>query len=293
MPQTTVRMGGYQAEASILTRALRRLAASLASVPGADWQVEVIRDVTERGARAADLLAMVERGEVEICYFAASYLAGRVAALGTFDAPFPATDRARLYADLDGERGKRLAADLERLTGYKLLGFWDNGLRHISNRLRPIRHPDDCRGLSIRTLDNVMYQRVLAAVGFTPVVIDVKDLVHAVETRQVDAQENPLTNTVNFGLYKTHKHLSLTSHFHGVALLLANRTWFEALAPALQAGLRSAAADATAAQRQSAVEEDALCLERLKAEGVAIVPAEEIDLAAFRAAVAGATHRQD
>jgi TRAP-type C4-dicarboxylate transport system substrate-binding protein len=70
-----------------------------------------------------------------------------------------------------------------------------------------------------------------------------------------------------------------------VALLLANRAWFEALAPVLQAGLRSAAADATAAQRQAAVEEDALCLERLKADGVAIVPAEEIDLAAFRAAV--------
>jgi TRAP-type C4-dicarboxylate transport system substrate-binding protein len=117
--------------------------------------------------------------------------------------------------------------------------------------------------------------------------------VRAVETHAVDAQENPLTNTVNFGLYKTHKHLSLTSHFHGIALLLANRAWFGGLPPALQAALRPAAADATAAQRQWAIEEDALCLERLKAEGVAIVPAEEIDLAAFRAAVGTATRGQD
>jgi TRAP-type C4-dicarboxylate transport system substrate-binding protein len=290
MPEVKVRMGGYQAETSILTRALRRLATSLEAVPGADWQVEVIRDVTERGARAADLLAMVELGEDEICYFAASYLAGRIPALGLFDEPFPAADRARLYADLDGEAGARLAGELERLTGYKLLGFWDNGLRHISNRVRPIRHPDDCRGMRIRTLDNAAYCRVLAAVGFTPVVIDVKDLVRAVETHLVDAQENPLTNTVNFGLHKTHKHLSLTSHFHGVALLLANRAWFEALAPDLQAALRSAAADATAAQRQSAIDEDARCLQRLRAEGVLIVPPEEIDIAAFRAAVGGATH---
>ena len=293
MPEIAVRMGGYQAETSILTRALRRLAASLAAVPGADWQVEVIRDVTERGARAADLLAMVERGELEICYFAASYLAGRIPALGQFDEPFPAADRTRLYADLDGERGAHLARDLERLTGYMLLGLWDNGLRHISNRLRPIRHPDDCRGMRIRTLDNATYSQVLAAVGFAPVVIDMKDLVRAVETHQVDAQENPLTNTVNFGLHKTHKHLSLTSHFHGVALLLANRAWFEGLAPALQAALRSAAADAAAAQRQWAIDEDALCLERLKAEGVAIVPAEEIDFAAFRAAVVSATRGPD
>jgi TRAP-type C4-dicarboxylate transport system substrate-binding protein len=280
------RIGGYQAETSILTRAIRRLAESLGAIAGAEWQVEVIRDVTERGARAADLLSMVERGAVEICYFASGYLAGRVASLGAFDAPFPALDRTRLFAQLDdGELGARLAGDLGQCTGYRLLGYWDNGVRHITNRLRPIRHPGDCRGMRIRTLDNAAYQRVLAAVGFTPVAIDVKDLVHAVESHEVDAQENPLTNTVNFGLYRTHVHLSLTAHFHGVALLLANRAWFEALAPAIQSAVLAAAADATTAQRQWAIDEDALCLERLRREGVAIVPPEGIDFAAFRAAV--------
>jgi TRAP-type C4-dicarboxylate transport system substrate-binding protein len=289
MPHVAIRIGGYQGETSILTRALRRLAGSLAARGlTSSGKVEVVRDVTERGARATDLLTMVEEGAVEVCYFAASYLVGRVPSLGTFDAPFAGVDRARLYADLDGERGARLAGEIEDRTGYRLLGFWDNGLRHISNRVRPIRHPEDCRGISIRTLDNAMYRWVLAAVGFTPVVLDVKDLVRAVETHAVDAQENPLTNTVNFGLHKTHKHLSMTGHFHGVALLLANRAWFAGLAPGLQQDVLAAVADATAAQRQWAIEEDALCLERLKADGVEIVPAGEIDLAAFRAAVAAA-----
>ncbi len=286
MPATTLRIGGYQAETSILTRALQHLVAGLSGAPGAHWQIEVIRNVTETGFRAADLLSMVEGGTMHVCYFASSYLAGRVAALGCFDKPFGANDRARIYADLDGGQGAQLAAEVARHTGYRVLGFWDNGFRHISNRLRPIRHPDDCRGMRIRTLDNAMYQKVLAAVGFEAVVIDVKDLVHAVETHEVDAQENPLTNTVNFGLHRTHKHVSLTSHFHGVALLLANRAWFEGLAPATQSALLAASAEATAAQRQLAIAEDALCLERLERDGVAIVPAEEIDVAAFRAAVA-------
>lgn len=286
MPATTLRIGGYQAETSILTRALQHLAAGLSGAPGAHWQIEVIRDVTETGFRAADLLSMVEGGTMHVCYFASSYLAGRVAALGCFDKPFGANDRARIYADLDGGQGAQLAAEVARHTGYRVLGFWDNGFRHISNRLRPIRHPDNCRGMRIRTLDNAMYQKVLAAVGFEAVVIDVKDLVHAVETHEVDAQENPLTNTVNFGLHRTHKHVSLTSHFHGIALLLANRAWFEALTPATQSALLAASAEATAAQRQLAIAEDALCLARLREDGVAIVPAEEIDVAAFRAAVA-------
>jgi TRAP-type C4-dicarboxylate transport system substrate-binding protein len=203
MPLVAVRLGGYQGETSILTRALRRLAASLAAIPGAGWQVEVVRDVTKQGARAVDLLAMVEQGTVQICYFASGYLA--TSSLGASDAPFPALDRARLYAQLDGGGlGARLAGDLARRAGYRLLGWWDNGVRHITNRLRPIRRPDDCRGLRIRTLDNATYQRVFAGIGFTPVVIDVKDLARAVETHAVDAQENPLTNTVNCGLHKTH-----------------------------------------------------------------------------------------
>src|SRR5262245_45113686 len=134
MPGTLLRLGGYQAETSILTRALRQLAAALAAIPGANWQAEVIRDVTETGRRATDLLAMVEEGAFEICYFASSYLVGRVAALGCFDEPFGAVDRARIYADLDGDLGTHLAGALEGPTGCKLLGYWDNGFRHISNR---------------------------------------------------------------------------------------------------------------------------------------------------------------
>src|SRR5262245_18456090 len=284
---TTLRIGGYQTETSILTRALRHLAAAFSGIPGANWQVDVIGNVTEQGLRATDLLTMVEEGTAEICYFASSYLVGRVPALGCFDAPFGAIDRTRFYADLDGDLDERLAGELTRHTGYRLLGYWDNGFRHISNRLRPIRHPDDCRGMRIRTLDNATYRIVLAALGFTPLVIDVKDLVHAVDTHAVDAQVNPLTITVHFGLHRTHKHLSLTSHFHGVALLLANRAWFEALAPAVQSAVLAASAEATAAQRQLAIAEDALCLEQLERDGVAVVAAEDIDFAAFRAAVAG------
>ena len=229
--------------------------------------------MTERGYRAADLLAMVEEGTMEVCYFASSYLAGRVAALGHFDVPFGVIDRARIYAELDGDLGARLAGDVatpHRLSRARLLG------QRLSPHLQPAAADPpsrDCRGMRIRTLDNAVYRRALAAMGFEPLTIDVKDLVGAVERHDVDAQENPLTNTVNFGIYRTHKHLSLTSHFWGVALLLANRAWFDALAPAMQAALVAAAAEATAAQRQSAIAEDAACLAKLAQEGVAIVPA--------------------
>jgi TRAP-type C4-dicarboxylate transport system substrate-binding protein len=249
-------------------------------------------DITAQGHRAAELFAMVEDGRLDGCYVASSYLLARVPALAVFDLPFVATDRARDYDKLDGAFGIRLAADIAARTPFRVLGYWDNGFRHVSNRLRPIRTPDDCRGMTLRTLDNTLHQDVFAALGFMPVFIDVKDLPEAVAANRVDAQENPLTNLVNFGLYATHRHVSLTAHFFGIALFLVNARWYAALSEEQRAGLAAAVNEATARQREMAVAEDARCLDVLAGAGVTVVTADEIDWPAFRAAVAPIVERE-
>lgn len=292
MPKISLRLGGYQPESSVHTRALHHFAGLVSERLGAEFDLTIHVNITAQGHRAAELLTMVEDGRLDGCYFASSYLASRVPSLAVFDLPFAATDRGRDYAKLDGEFGVRLAADVAARTGYRVLGYWDNGFRHISNHLRPIRHPNDCRGLRLRTLDNTLHQEIFAALGFYPVFLDTKDLADAVARHIVDAQENPLTNLVNFGLYHTHRHVSLTSHFFGVAPLLVNGAWFDGLAPAIQAGLRAIADETTKRQRALALAEDARCLDILRNDGVAIVPAEEIDWSAFRAAVQPVVERE-
>jgi TRAP-type C4-dicarboxylate transport system substrate-binding protein len=177
-----------------------------------------------------------------------------------------------------------MAEDVARRTGFRVLAFWDNGVRHISNRVRPIRKPADCAGLRIRTLDNAMHQAYFRRVGFEPVFLDVKDLPRAVADGRVDAQENPLTNIVNFELHRHHRHVSLTGHLFGVALLLVNRGRFDSWPVEFRAALRDAAAAATAAQRSEAIREDDVCFDLLRADGVAIVPPDAIDRAGFAAA---------
>lgn len=292
MPRHALRLGGYQPESSVHSRALHRFAATITEMLRNDFSPTVEIDVTAHGHRAGDLLAMVEDGRLEACYFASSYLAARVPSLAVFDLPFVATDRVKDYQKLDGAFGVRLSADVAARTGYRVLGYWDNGFRHISNRLKAIRAPADCLGLKLRTLDNTLHQDIFAALGFTPLFIDVKDLGNAVASHIVDAQENPLTNLVNFGLYETHRHVSLTSHFFGVALFLVNRAWFDALSSEAKAGLEAAARAATLAQREFAMAEDTRCLDVLARAGVAVVTAEEIDWDAMRAAVAPVVERE-
>ncbi len=271
-----IRAGGYQGPQSVHTRGMRALGAAL---PG----FSLLENVTADGSAATDLLRRVESGELDLCYFASSYLAARAPALLAFDIPFAFADRASAYRAVDGELGRLVAAEVAARTGFAVLAFWDNGFRHLSNRARPLARPEDCRGLSIRTLDNQLHQDVFRSFGFRPIMIDVRDLPEAVRDGTVDAQENPLTNTVNFGLHRTHRFHSLTGHLFGVAPLLANRTWYEGLgARRGRAGQGGPGCDRV--QRRYAQEEEARCLAILAEDGAEVLAAGQVELAAFRAA---------
>lgn len=274
---------GYQPARSVHTRALH----VLRECAQGHVAITVTDNIAERGRKAAELLSMLASGELDGCYFASSYLAERVPALGVFDAPFQAGARDDTFKALDGEQGATLADHVARATGYRVLGFWDNGIRHISNALHPIRTPADCMGLRLRTLGNAQHQAAFRRLGFQPMFIDPADLPRAIAERRVDAQENPLTNMVNFGVHLHHRFVSLTGHLLGIALLLVNRARFDALPAEVQTTLADAASNATARQRALAADEDAACMKVLADAGVAVIDPNAIDLAAFRATVMG------
>ena len=285
-PSVQLRMGGYQGAKSVHTRAGHILGTGWQRrFPDGDFTFE--EDVTKRGRPSMALFDMVEGDELELCYFASSYLVHRVPNLAIFDLPFEITDRASIYARLDGALGRAIADDVARRTGFTVLGYWDNGFRHFSNRLRPLRTPTDCRGLTIRTMNSAVHQKGFAALGFEPTFIDVKDFPEAVRSGTVDAQENPLTNTVNFKVHESHPYVTMSGHFYGVALVLGNAARIAALPLAARTALDAAMVEATAAQRGFAAEDDIVCLQELQAAGVEVLEPGSFDREAFARATAG------
>ena len=276
-----VLVGGYQGSSSVLSQGLQHFCGQLQSKINS-LEFELTLDVTTEGMTARSLFDSVENGSRKICYLASSYLSARVSDLRVLDIPFSVDDRTAALQRLDGKAGELLAQSVEKNTKLKLLAFWDNGFRHISNKSRPLRGPADCQGLKIRTLDSQAYCDVLSAIGFAPVVIDVLQLRTAVSTGQVDAQENPLTNFIHFELWRHHPYLSLTKHFFGVALLVCNRQWFDELGEYDQSAMLSAALSATQLQRRLAALEDEKALLFLKDCGTAIVNPTEFDIGAMQ-----------
>lgn len=263
MPPVHIHFAGYQPPASVHTRAAEVLGKALMSYLGHGVRFDLTRNILASGYKASDLLSMVETGALTMCYFSASYLSDRVAEYTLLDLPFRLTDRAKAYAVLDGPLGQLLADKLGRQSGLHVLGFWDNGFRHLSNVVRPIRTPADCKGLRLRTQLSTMHARVFQLLGFEPVPLDVKELLDGVRLGNIDAQENPLTTIYNFGMHTYHRYITLSGHFFGAAVVLCHQASYNAWSDEVRQAVNAAIAEATAVQRQFARAADSEVLAQL------------------------------
>jgi TRAP-type transport system periplasmic protein len=186
---------------------------------------------------------------------------------------------------MDGDLGKFLAAKTEERIGYRILGWFENGFRHISNRLRPIRLPADMTGMKIRVLPSEIHRRTFELLGAVAMRMDLTEAIAMIKAGTLDAQENPLANTVTYGVHNFHKFHTLSSHFYISRPVFLHRASFDAWPADLQSAMRKAVAESVTFQRKLAVEENETSRKAIEAAGCEIheLTAKEHD--AFVAAV--------
>jgi TRAP-type C4-dicarboxylate transport system substrate-binding protein len=156
---------------------------------------------------------------------------------------------------MDGALGHYLARKTEERINYRILGWFENGFRHISNRLRPIHLPADMKDMRIRVLPSEIHRRTFELIGATPLRMDLTEAIAMIKAGTLDAQENPLANTVTYGVHKFHKFHTLSSHFYISRPIFFHRPSFESWPAELQETLQTAVTDAVAFQRERAEQE--------------------------------------
>ncbi len=181
--------------------------------------------------------------------------------------PYLFLDRETAYKILDGTIGQRIAARFEKQAGIKLLGIWENGIRHMTNNKRPIRTPEDLKGLKIRVMQDPVYLAMFRALGANPTPMAFGEVFTALQQGVIDGQENPYANIVQRKLYEVQKYLSTTAHVYDTSGFYMNLDLFESLDPEFQQDILDAARAATALQRAEAVKQDERYLQRLKDYG--------------------------
>lgn len=291
MPPVTFRLGGYQKPASIHTRACQHFGEVLQREAGDAVDFQFVPDVLSLGHKSGELPGMVERGELTACYISSLRYAKWVPELALFDLPFQFPDRAAAYRVLDGQLGQSLKNKTLAQSPFRLLAYWDNGFRHFSNKVRPIRKPADCKGLRIRIQMSEVQAASLRLLGIEPVLEDIKIFVEQIGGDRFDGQDNPLTNIVNFNMHKHHRYITLSGHVYGVACLMANQAQYAAWPAPVQRAVDIAAAEATAFQRQLAAAEDEEMLKRIDPAENEIVRLSAEEHRAFAEAVRPVTDR--
>lgn len=284
MNPIVVRFGGYQEPASIHNRAAAYFGERLTARLGERLRFELIGSVLKLGRMSGELPVMVENGELTFCYMATIRFTSWVPDFKVFELPFVIKDRAAMQRAFTGALGERFARRMDA-SPFKLLGMWDNGIRHFSNKLRPIHTPADCEGMRIRIQLSELLAETFTALGFEPIATDIKIFTEQVGGDRFDAQENPLTNTYNFGVHKHHRFITLSGHIVGASVMICNAAHYHGWPADVQAAVDAAAREATAYQHELAVAEDEVILARFDPEENEIVHLTPGEQAAFVRAV--------
>jgi len=211
----------------------------------------------------------LQGGTQEMMSASTTTLVGIVKEFGVFDFPFLLANEQEADALFDGPIGKRL---LDRLPEHGLVGlaYWENGFRNVTNSKRPITRPEDLDGLKIRVMQNPVYLETFKTVGANPVPMAFGELFTALETKTVDAQENPYSIILGNKFNEVQKYLSVTRHSYNAFIVLMSKNFWDKLSPAEKQIMQEAAAEARTYERQVARAAASKDLEALKAKGMLV-----------------------
>ena len=176
---------------------------------------------------ATSMVQGLQQGTIDIGITGTSYFSGLVPEIEIFQLPF-------LFENLEQARAVTAGAAkepiFEKLSENGIIGlaFFENGFRELTNNVRPIKVPDDMKGLKMRTLPSEVQVETWKAMGALPATIDAAELYTALQQGTVNAQDNPLHEIVSRKLYEVQPYVTLTDavytpHFMAISSITWNK----------------------------------------------------------------------
>jgi tripartite ATP-independent transporter DctP family solute receptor len=208
------------------------------------------------GALGGDLQATqaLRSGVQEAVVTSSSPLVGIIPALGVFDLPFLFASPAEAYKVLDGKFGDSMNQKLDA-AGLVNLAYWENGFRNLSNSQHPVTKWEDFSGLKVRVMQNNIFLDTFQNLGANATPMAFGEVYSALETKAIDAQENPYVTIDTSKFFEVQKYITETNH---------------AYTPEEQAALRECAVVGRDVERQVIADLNKKSLEKIKAAGLEV-----------------------
>ncbi len=240
-------------------------------------EIEVKVFPTSQLGGQKDLIEGLIFGTVDMALVGTAVLGQFQPQISLFDLPFLFQDREHAYKSLDTV-GMKIAKDLEP-KGIKMLGYMENGIRHVTNNIRPVKTPADMEGLKIRVMTNKIYIEMMKALGASPTPMAFGELYSAMQQGTVDGQENPSAHIWTKRFFEVQKYASKTAHTYAPEPVVISMLTWAKLTPKQRQIVQEAATEAIAWQRELSARQDQEFWDKIKATGK--IEVIEVDRAPF------------
>lgn len=221
---------------------------------------------------------------VEMVATSASPLAGLVPQLMVLDLPFLFPSEKAADAVLDGPIGAKMAGSLET-KGLKILAYYENGFRQLTNSARDVHAPADLKGLKIRTMENPIHLATWKALGANPTPMPFSEVFTAMQQKTIDGQENPIPTIYLSKFNEVQKYVTLTGHVYGPHILLINKKMFDSFPAEDQKVMLAAAQESAVFQRATNRKMNSDYVDSLRKAGMTVTILTSAEQGAFQKAV--------
>lgn len=141
------------------------------------------------------------------------------------DLPFIIETDEQLHNVLTGPLKDQLLAELEQLD-IKGLDFWSNGFKQIASNDFPVQDVEDFQSLRVRVMASDLISKQFSLLGSTPITTSFDDVYYEIEKKNIQAQENTISNFYSKGFHKYEKYITLSNHgIMGYAVMMNETFW--------------------------------------------------------------------
>jgi tripartite ATP-independent transporter DctP family solute receptor len=216
-----------------------------------------------------DMLSQVRSGGITFFTPSALVVATLVPAAAISAVGFAFADYDQVWKAMDGALGAHVRAAIAKANLYTFEKIWDNGFRQMTSSRAPIEAAKDMDGLKIRVPVSPLSISMFKALSASPTSLQFSEVYSALQTRIVDAQENPLPIIQVAKLYEVQKYCAISNHIWDGFWFIANGSAWNALPPDVQKIVAAAINDAGVKQREDIKALNASLQADLESKGLA------------------------
>lgn len=268
--ETTLKFGHVGDPGSLYETTANQFASCVAEKTGSKVEVQVFG--SSQLGNDEEMLQKLKLNQIHFS-LPSSIMSSVDGKFGVFEMPYIVQDRdhMRRIRDEMGDTFRTAAQE----KGYRILGFWENGFRHVTNNVRPVNVPEDLKGIKLRVPKGEWRVKMFQAYNANPTPMAFSEVFTALKTGVIDGQENPLVQIWSGKFPEVQKYLSMTGHVYSPAYVLASDRAFSNLPEDVQTAATECAETAGEFAYEESARLDQELIDKIKEKGVEVNEADK------------------